>query len=116
MIHKLEHELGGMFDVTHGAGLAAVWPSWARYVYGECLHRFARYARNVMGVTLDGTDEEVAEAGICAMEDFYRSIGISSIKGSMNQDLLRSYKASDRRNCPSMETGKPVLGTVPKFV
>lgn len=29
-----------------------------------------------MGVTLDGTDEEVAEAGICAMEDFYRSIGM----------------------------------------
>ena len=76
MTHKLEHELGGMFDVTHGAGLAAVWPSWARYVCRECLHRFVRYARNVMGVTLDGTDEEVAEAGICAMEDFYRSIGM----------------------------------------
>ena len=29
MSHKLEHEMGGMFDVTHGAGLAAVWPSWA---------------------------------------------------------------------------------------
>lgn len=76
MTHKLEHELGGMFDVTHGAGLAAVWPSWARYVCGECLHRFVRYARNVMGVTLEGTDEEVAEAGIRAMEDFYRSIGM----------------------------------------
>ena len=60
MTHKLEHELGGMFDVTHGAGLAAIWSSWARYVCGECLHRFVRYARNVMGVTLDGTDEEVA--------------------------------------------------------
>lgn len=28
MSHKLEHEMGGMFDVTHGAGLAALWPSW----------------------------------------------------------------------------------------
>ena len=28
--HQLEHELGGMFDVAHGAGLAAVWGSWAR--------------------------------------------------------------------------------------
>ena len=43
MSHKLEHELGGMFDVTHGAGLAALWPSWARYVYKECLPRFVRY-------------------------------------------------------------------------
>ena len=31
--HQIEHELGGLFDVTHGAGLAAVWGSWARHVY-----------------------------------------------------------------------------------
>lgn len=76
MSHKLEHELGGMFDVTHGAGLAAIWPSWARYVCGECLPRFVRYARNVMGIAAGGTDEEIAEAGIRAMEEFYRSIGM----------------------------------------
>ncbi len=76
MSHKLEHEMGGMFDVTHGAGLAAVWPSWARYVKSDCLHRFVRYARNVMGVQLEGTDEEIAEAGIRAMEDFYHQIGM----------------------------------------
>lgn len=76
MTHKLEHEMGGMFDVTHGAGLAAIWASWARYVYRDCLPRFVRFARNVMGVTSEGTDEEIAEAGICAMEQFYRSIGM----------------------------------------
>ena len=76
MSHKLEHELGGMFDVTHGAGLAAIWPSWARYVCRDCLPRFVRYARNVMGVTAEGTEEEIAEAGIRAMEEFYRSIGM----------------------------------------
>ena len=47
--HMLEHEMGGMFDVTHGAGLAAIWPSWARYVYKDCLPRFVRYAVKVMG-------------------------------------------------------------------
>ncbi len=76
MSHKLEHEMGGMFDVTHGAGLAAIWPSWARYVYRDCLDRFVKYARNVMHVTLDGTNEEIVEAGITAMEDFYHSIGM----------------------------------------
>lgn len=76
MSHKLEHELGGMFDVTHGAGLSAVWPSWARYVCKECLPRFVRYARNVMGIAVEGSDEEIAEAGIQAMEEFYRSIGM----------------------------------------
>ncbi len=74
--HKLEHELGGMFDVTHGAGLSAIWGSWARYVCKSCLPRFVRYARNVMNVTVEGSDEEIALAGIEATEDFFRSIGM----------------------------------------
>ena len=74
MTHKLEHELGGLYDVAHGAGLAAIWGSWARYVYKNCLPRFKRYALNVMGVENKGTDEEIALKGIEAMEDFYREI------------------------------------------
>ncbi len=74
--HGLEHEMGGMFDVTHGAGLAAVWGSWARYVYRDCLDRFVRFAVNVMGAAGSGTPEDIALAGIEAMEDFYRSIAM----------------------------------------
>ena len=74
--HGLEHEMGGMFDVTHGAGLAAVWGSWARYVYQSCLDRFARFAVNVMGVEAGVTLEETAMKGIEAMEDFYRSVNM----------------------------------------
>ncbi len=74
MTHKLEHELGGLYDVAHGAGLAAIWGSWARYVYKNCLPRFRRYAVNVMGVAPFGSDEEIALKGIEAMEDFYREI------------------------------------------
>ncbi|MBQ6661292.1 MAG: iron-containing alcohol dehydrogenase [Lachnospiraceae bacterium] len=74
MTHKLEHELGGLYDVAHGAGLAAIWGSWARYVYRNCLPRFKRFAINVMGVAAEGTDEEVALRGIEAMEEFYREI------------------------------------------
>ena len=74
MTHKLEHELGGLYDVAHGAGLAAIWGSWARYVYKNCLPRFKKYALNVMGVENKGSDEEIALKGIEAMEDFYREI------------------------------------------
>ena len=74
MTHKMEHELGGLYDVAHGAGLAAIWGSWARYVYRDCLPRFRRFAVNVMGVEPVGTDEEIALRGIEAMEDFYRRI------------------------------------------
>ena len=76
MSHRMEHELGGMFDVTHGAGLAAIWSHWARYVYRDCLPRFVQFARNVMGVADAATDEETALRGIAAMEDFYHEIGM----------------------------------------
>lgn len=76
--HMMEHELGGMFDVTHGAGLAALWPSWARYVMDGALDRFVRYAENVMGVvpTEDMSDEDIALMGIERMEQFYHRIGM----------------------------------------
>ena len=72
--HRLEHEIGGMFDVTHGAGLAAIWGSWARYVYKDCLPRFVKFATDVMGVEPCASDEETAVAGICALEEFFREI------------------------------------------
>ena len=74
--HRLEHELGAMYDVTHGAGLTAVWPSWAKYVMKNCLPRFVRFAKNVMQVEPGETDEETALKGIDAMAAFFRSIGM----------------------------------------
>lgn len=72
--HQLEHELGGMYDVAHGAGLAAVWGSWARYVVGERPERFAKFAVNVMGVESSGDVMQTALKGIEAVEEFYRSV------------------------------------------
>ncbi len=74
MSHKLEHELGGMFDVTHGAGLAAVWPFWAKYVMKDCMPRFVKFAKDVMDVEEGPDDETTALKGIEAMTDFFRSI------------------------------------------
>ena len=76
MTHKLEHELGGLYDVAHGAGLAAIWGSWARYVCQNCLPRFRRFAVNVMGVEETGADEEIALKGIEALENFFRRISM----------------------------------------
>ena len=74
--HMLEHEVGGMFDVTNGAGLAAIWPHWARYVYKHALPRFSRFALEVMNIEAQGDMEEIALKGIEAMEEFYHSIGM----------------------------------------
>ena len=72
--HALEHELGGMYDVAHGAGLAALWGSWARYVYKEIPERFHKFAVRVMGLEDTGDAEEMAVHGIEAIEAFFREI------------------------------------------
>ena len=75
--HKLEHELSGLFGVTHGAGLAAIWGSWARYVMDKHLNRFAKFAVNVMGVANDFTDAKAtALKGVEAIERFFHAIGM----------------------------------------
>ena len=84
---QLEHELSGMFDVTHGAGLAAVWGAWSRYVMDAAPERFARFARAVMGVDTPGSDEETALAGIRAFEHFLRSIGMPTTVGQLGITL-----------------------------
>lgn len=72
--HQLEHDLGGVYDIAHGAGLSAIWGSWARYVYKENPKRFVQFAENVFEIEKIGTDEEIAIKGIEAMENFYKDI------------------------------------------
>ena len=105
--HQLEHELSGMFDVTHGAGLAAVWPSWARYVMHRNLSRFVRFAVNVMDVPNDFTDpERTALKGIEAMERFYHAIGMpvnirELIGRAVTDDEIREMTRKCSRNYTS---------------
>ncbi len=74
--HRLEHEVSGLYDVAHGAGLTALWGSWARYVYKDCLPRFCRFALHVMNVPEIGSDEAIALKGIEALEAFFASISM----------------------------------------
>ena len=87
--HRLEHELSALFGVTHGAGLAAIWPSWARYMLPRHTSRFVQFAVNVMGVENDFTSpEQTAEKGIRAMERFYKEIGMpTTIKELLGRDV-----------------------------
>ncbi|WP_405722169.1 iron-containing alcohol dehydrogenase [Anaerovibrio slackiae] len=70
--HKLGHELGGKFNITHGASLTIMWPAWARHVYMDKPERFAQFAERVCGVN-SGTVEERARAGIRTMEEFFKN-------------------------------------------
>lgn len=77
-VHKLGHALSARYDVAHGASLAAVWGSWARYLYqDQALGRFVQFAKNVWGISGEGkSEQEKALAGIEKTEEFFRSIGM----------------------------------------
>lgn len=74
--HKLEHELSGMYDVAHGAGLAAIWSSWARYVYKENPERFLKFAQNVMETPYTKDDDTTINLGINKMEEYFKSLNM----------------------------------------
>lgn len=104
--HNIEHELSGLFDVSHGAGLAAVWGSWARYTRNENLPRFARFAHNVMGIdTTNMSDMEASETGIKAMEQFLRSIGMpTDIHTLVGKDITDAEIEEMAQKCTNGDT------------
>jgi len=82
--HVIEHEISGIYDVAHGAGLAVVFPAWMRYVYHEDVQRFVQFAVRVWDVDLAfGDAERIALEGIARMKDFYHRIGLPVSLGEL---------------------------------
>ncbi|MDO4174287.1 MAG: iron-containing alcohol dehydrogenase [Eubacteriales bacterium] len=109
--HQLEHELSGKYDVAHGAGLCAVWSSWARTVMPANPARFAKFAIRVMGVTPGADDIETANCGIDAMEVFFQSIGMPTRINQMGIALTEDDMRELAHKCSFMNTR-----TIGKFV
>ncbi|MEH7116252.1 iron-containing alcohol dehydrogenase [Neobacillus vireti] len=75
--HDIEHEISGIYDIAHGAGLAIVFPAWMKYVYKHDVNRFVQFANRVWDVEVDLNDlEKTALAGIKKTEQFFVSIGM----------------------------------------
>lgn len=117
--HQLEHELGGMFDVAHGAGLAALWGSWARYVYKANVKRFVEFAVNVFDVpydidlSYDDNLDEAALAGIAATEDFFRSINMPTTISELGIELTDEQIETLAYKCSYMDTR--TIGVIKKL-
>lgn len=73
VVHRLGNEFSAYYDITHGASLSAVWTAWARYVWQEHPDRFARYGRNVWGLTGE-CDAQIARQSIEATHDYFCSL------------------------------------------
>lgn len=96
--HRLEHEMSAKYDVAHGAGLAVVFPAFAKYVYRLAPERFARFAREVFAVTL-ADDLAAAEQGIEILSSYFRSIGMPLTFGELgipDPDILDMARRCSR--------------------
>ena len=75
--HGIEHELSGMYDVAHGAGLAVIMPAWMEYVHGHNVMRFCQMATRVFGCQMNYEDPEAtAVEGIRRFRAFLHGIGM----------------------------------------
>ena len=73
--HGLEHELSAVYDVTHGAGLAVMFPAWMTYAMKENPGKIAQFARRVFEIE-EKDDRKAAALGIEALKKFLTSIGM----------------------------------------
>ncbi|MCR5824278.1 MAG: iron-containing alcohol dehydrogenase [Lachnospiraceae bacterium] len=95
--HNIEHELSALYDCAHGAGLAVTMPAVFKYVYRHDVMRFAKLAVRVWGCQMDFDHPEVtALAGIEALENFLRSIGMPltfAELGAKEEDIPKLVEA-----------------------
>ena len=88
--HLMEHQLAAYTDCNHGEGMAVLHPVYYRHIYRDGLKKFVRFARNVWEISGEGKSEEaLAEAGIDALADFIREIGLPA--------TLRELGMKDRK-------------------
>ena len=75
--HGLEHELSALYPaITHGAGLAVMFPAWMEHVFEQNPARFAQYGREVFGLATSGSVEADALSAIDETRAFFASLGM----------------------------------------
>ncbi len=111
--HMIEHELSGIYDVAHGAGLAVVFPAWMKYVYKLNVRRFAQFAVRVWDVEYNfAHPERTALEGIERIKQFFVSIGLPvTLEGlGINDDRIEEMAdkctASDTKTAGGFMTLK----------
>lgn len=75
--HALEHELSAYdTSITHGAGLACMFPAWMEYTHKENPGRLAYYGREVFGLAPTGDVCADALAAAGETRRFFASLGM----------------------------------------
>ena len=74
--HFLEHEISALYNVTHGAGLAVIFPAWMTWMTEHHVDKIAQYAIRVWDVPVSDDKKAVAMEGIRRLRDFFHSLGL----------------------------------------
>ncbi|MCK5779992.1 MAG: iron-containing alcohol dehydrogenase, partial [Psychrilyobacter sp.] len=99
--HVIEHELSGLYDLTHGAGLAIIFPAWMKYVYKSNMDRFIQFAVRVWNVEMNFNDpESTILEGIKKMEEFFTSIDMPTrlSQANINSDRFEEMASKATEN------------------
>ncbi len=100
--HQIEHQLGAYTDCNHGQGLAVIHPVLYRHIYRDGAERFARFAKNVWGISEKETAEQTALAGVEALADFIKEIGMPTSFSQMGISETVDFRAiADSTNITS---------------
>lgn len=91
--HQIEHQLGAYTDCNHGQGLAVIHPVLYRHIYKDGVDRFSRFAKNVWNVAGNESTEDTALAGIKALADFIKEVGLPSTFTEMGIPKDTDFKA-----------------------
>lgn len=79
--HRIEHEISAIYDITHGAGMAIVFPAWMEYVKDENIERFSEFAIKVFGLKADDDKEKTALRGIIELKKFFKHLKMKTSLG-----------------------------------
>lgn len=91
--HQIEYQLGAYTNCNQGAGLAVLQPIYYRHIYKRGIQKFKRFAVNVWGIPAEGkSDEEIAGAGVEALADFIKEIGLPTTLRELGIDDTADVK------------------------
>ncbi|HHV26157.1 iron-containing alcohol dehydrogenase [Anaerosalibacter bizertensis] len=111
-VHAIEHELSAYYDITHGVGLAILYPNWMRHVLDdENVYKFVEYGVNIWGIDENKSDYVIANEAIDKTREYFNSLGLpSTLKevGIGKENLEKMAKAAVDHNKGTVGSFKPL--------
>jgi alcohol dehydrogenase YqhD (iron-dependent ADH family) len=110
IVHLLEHEVSGAYDfVAHGAGLAILFPAWAKYAYKARPDKFADFGKHVFGLEGNLPVEKAALEAIDKLEQFFKSLGMPTRLSDLHIGTDQFETMADRFSDNGQKTVRTIV-------